>query len=68
VKKQRCAVHELADGESVQFTLHTGALGVDNEKVKLTLERKSGRRARLRIEAGDGVSIERLDAAAKRPT
>ena len=66
MSQRRCAVHELVDGESVEFTLPE-RVAVDNQKVTVTLERKSGRRARLRIAADDVVVIVR-NAAVKRPT
>jgi hypothetical protein len=62
VSDLRQVVHELHENERLELTF------IDNKKVTLTLERKSGRRARLRITAAEDVVIQRPTAGAKRPT
>jgi crotonobetainyl-CoA:carnitine CoA-transferase CaiB-like acyl-CoA transferase len=63
VSDLRQVVHELHENERLELTF------IDNKKVTLTLERKSGRRARLRLAAAEDVVIQRLPAtAAKRST
>lgn len=49
---------DLREGDVVRLELPAGA-AVDSEKIVITLEAKTGRKARLRIQADDAVRISR---------
>lgn len=63
--QQRCVVHVLGEDESIELTI-PGGDGVDKQQVVVTLGKRSGRRARLRIMAPDDVQISRQPSPGKR--
>jgi hypothetical protein len=55
VTQRRSVVIEVRAGESLQLA----GKGPDQQSITVTLERKTGHRARLRITAGEDVTIVR---------
>lgn len=57
MSKGRGLLMDVREGETVRFTLKSGA--VDSGEILVTLESKSGRVARMRVQAGDAVTVGR---------
>ena len=53
---------DLREGDTVRLELPAGA-AVDSGRIVITLEAKTGRKARLRIQADDSVRIARPEKA-----